>query len=114
MLVVKLPSAEERKRIGDSQAIRDTVASELSESERGTVVYLGNGLIGFADAPTLPDQAASQAFDALAQSFADRLGIDKSLIDVLSQSEVEDYLLERYNGDQNKVDAMMAQWYEQS
>ena len=113
MLVIKLPSSQERRRIGSSQQIKDVAGDELDEDQKQTVVYLGNGIIGFKEAPTLPDEAADQAFQSVAEAFADRLGINADYVEGMSQSDVEKYLMNRYDGDEDRVDTEMGRLFGQ-
>jgi len=69
---------------------------ELAEEEdfRETPIYFG-GVCGWSDAPSLPDEAAQNARDAVLNRIEDKLGQKAEAL----EPEEEEQILERYGWD---------------
>ena len=82
-----------RRRPRTPDLLRDVAEDE--DFDETSVVYFGE-YVGWKDAPTLPDEAAQQARDAIAGRFDDEYGIK---VEALSAEEQEQ-VLERYEDSQ--------------
>ena len=73
----------------DSDTVREMAEGE--DFDETSIVYIGQ-YIGYKDAPNLPDQAAQNARDAIADNFEREYGIP---VEAISAEEQEEILEER-------------------
>ena len=81
-----------RRRPRSSDLLREVAEDE--DFDETSVVYYGQ-YVGWRDAPTLPDQAAQQARDAIVDRIENEYGIK---VEALSAEEKEE-VCERYDSD---------------
>lgn len=82
MILFKFPAVRP-----DSATMREVAEDE--EFDESSIVYVGGRYIGYRDAPSLPDQAAQNVRDAIADNFEREYGI---VVEAVSAEEREEIL----------------------